>query len=117
MIIGEIDKRSGDTIANLYSNVNAEIFRNEIKVAEMVKYSCNAFHALKITFANEVGNICKNLGIDSHKVMDIFSEDRSNYVILITSTIVFGLGINIIIFKKKKKRKHTQISLNSMALK
>lgn len=75
-VIGEIDKRSGDVVASLYSHVNAQIFRDKIKVAEMVKYSCNAFHALKITFANEVGNICKLLGIDSHKVMDIFSEDK-----------------------------------------
>jgi len=74
-VIGEIDKKSGKTVAELYKSINAPIFRTTIKVAEMVKYTCNTFHALKITFANEIGNVCKYLDIDSHEVMNIFCQD------------------------------------------
>lgn len=74
-MIGELDARSGEIVAQLYENVDAEIIRSEVRVAEMVKYSCNAFHAVKVTFANEVGNICKKFGIDSHAVMEIFCKD------------------------------------------
>ena len=74
-VIGEIDRKSGKTVAELYKSINAPIFRTTIKVAEMVKYTCNTFHALKITFANEIGNVCKYLDIDSHEVMNIFCQD------------------------------------------
>ena len=74
-VIGEWDKRSGDVVENLYKGVNAPVFRTTIRAAEMIKYACNAFHALKISFANEVGNICKKLNIDSHEVMDVFCRD------------------------------------------
>jgi len=59
----------------LYKNIPAPIIETEVKEAEILKYINNAFHALKITFANEIGNICKKLNIDSHKVMDLFSKD------------------------------------------
>jgi GDP-mannose 6-dehydrogenase len=75
-IIGEFDRQSGDAVSALYRNIEAPIYRTNIKVAEMLKYSCNAFHALKVSFANEIGNICKKLGIDSHEVMDLFCKDR-----------------------------------------
>ena len=74
-LIGELDKKSGSSVAKIYENVNAPIIRTSIKVAEMLKYACNTFHALKVTFANEIGNICKSLNIDSHEVMDIFCKD------------------------------------------
>jgi len=59
----------------LYKDINAPIKKVEIREAEIIKYVNNAFHALKITFANEVGNICKKLEIDSHKVMELFGMD------------------------------------------
>jgi GDP-mannose 6-dehydrogenase len=74
-LIGEIDKNSGDVLSRIYRDINATIIRTNLKVAEIAKYACNAFHALKVSFANELGNICKKLEIDSHEVMDIFCQD------------------------------------------
>jgi GDP-mannose 6-dehydrogenase len=74
-VIGQIDKRSGDAVFEIYRKIEAPTFRTELTVAEMVKYSDNCFHALKVSFANEVGNIASSLGIDSHKVMEIFCSD------------------------------------------
>jgi GDP-mannose 6-dehydrogenase len=74
-VIGETDARSGERVAALYEGLDAPLIRTEIPVAEMVKYADNAWHGLKIGFANEVGNVAKAVGIDSHKVMEIFSQD------------------------------------------
>jgi GDP-mannose 6-dehydrogenase len=74
-VIGEIDSRSGDRLVALYEKLPARLFRTDIETAEMVKYSDNAWHALKVSFANEIGNLCKALGLDSHRVMDIFCQD------------------------------------------
>jgi GDP-mannose 6-dehydrogenase len=74
-VIGETDKQSGDLLASLYQTVDAPLIRTELEVAEMVKYIDNVWHALKIGFANEIGNVCKALGIDGHFMMDIFCQD------------------------------------------
>jgi nucleotide sugar dehydrogenase len=74
-VIGEADTRSGDVLADLYKNIDAPMIRTDIDTAEMVKYADNVWHALKVGFANEIGNICKAIGIDSHEVMDIFCKD------------------------------------------
>jgi len=74
-VIGEIDRASGETVAALYSGIEAPLIRTDVETAEMVKYTDNAWHALKVGFANEIGNICKELGIDGHKVMQIFCRD------------------------------------------
>jgi GDP-mannose 6-dehydrogenase len=60
----------------LYAHVDAPIVTTTIRTAEMIKYASNTWHALKVTFANEVGNLCKRLEIDSHEVMDIFCRDE-----------------------------------------
>ncbi len=60
----------------IYKGINAEFICTDIRVAEMMKYVNNTYHALKIVFGNEVGNICKELNIDSHKVMEIFCKDK-----------------------------------------
>src|SRR6266542_2114778 len=74
-LIGADDEESTGALRHLYSGIDAPVLATSVKTAEMVKYVCNCFHALKVTFANEIGNICKGLGIDSHEVMDLFCRD------------------------------------------
>ena len=75
-VIGEWDEVSGRELAEIYSVLPAPIFRRPIEVAEMVKYACNVWHATKVTFANEIGNIAKACGIDGREVMKLVCEDR-----------------------------------------
>lgn len=75
VMIGEIDQHSGDALQPIYAPVTAPLIRSNIRTAEMVKYTCNAFHAMKIVFANEIGTIAKSNGVDGQQVMDIISKD------------------------------------------
>lgn len=91
-VIGEIDQQSGDILSSLYDQLDAPIIRTKLETAEMVKYVDNCWHALKVGFANEVGNVCKQVNTDSHEVMDIFCQDTklnisSNYL---TPGFAFG---------------------------
>jgi len=74
-LIGADDEETARLVSKLYEEVSAPLFVTALKTAEMVKYACNCFHALKVSFANEIGNICKAVGIDSHEVMNVFSQD------------------------------------------
>lgn len=74
-VIGETDRRSGDILAQIYAELDAPLIRTDVATAEMVKYTDNVWHALKVGFANEMGNLCKALGLDGHRVMDIFCQD------------------------------------------
>jgi GDP-mannose 6-dehydrogenase len=75
-VIGESDRGSGDVLAALYAKLDAPLIRTDLETAEMVKYVDNSWHALKIGFANEIGNLCKSLSIDAHEVMKIFCQDK-----------------------------------------
>jgi UDPglucose 6-dehydrogenase len=69
IIIGSADDKAGDFIESIYKGLNVPMIRTGLTEAEMVKYASNAFLATKISFSNEVGNICKDLGIDVYEVM------------------------------------------------
>jgi GDP-mannose 6-dehydrogenase len=74
-VVGEFDLTSGDALAELYKGIDAPLMRTDLETAEMVKYVNNSWHALKIGFANEIGNVCKSFSIDAHQVMKIFCQD------------------------------------------
>ena len=74
-VIGETDARAGQLLLGLYAGMQAPVVRTSVETAEMVKYADNNWHAPKVAFANEIGNICKAVGIDGHRVMEIFCQD------------------------------------------
>ncbi len=75
-VVGADDPEVAQAVLSLYEKVPGPKIATEPEIAEMVKYADNAWHAAKVAFGNEIGNIAKALGIDSHKVMDIFCEDE-----------------------------------------
>lgn len=75
-VIGESSPKDGEMLIRCYGSLDCETFRCSPDEAMMVKYACNAFHAAKVTFANEIGAICNILNLDSHRVMEIFTQDR-----------------------------------------
>ena len=74
-VIGASDPRAAMTVARIYDRVDPNPIFATIEVAEMVKYVDNVWHAAKVTFANEIGRLCKPLDVDSHEVMNIFVQD------------------------------------------
>jgi GDP-mannose 6-dehydrogenase len=75
-VVGEFDRASGELLTQLYAKLDAPFIRTDLETAEMVKYVDNSWHALKIGFANEIGNLCKSASIDAHEVMKIFCQDK-----------------------------------------
>ena len=75
-VIGTESERSEQQLKKLYQDIDAPIFALKPEESEMIKYANNNFHALKITFANEIGNVCKELGVDGHKVMEVVASDH-----------------------------------------
>jgi GDP-mannose 6-dehydrogenase len=74
-VIGTHDAAAGEAVAALYTGIDAPLRVVDTGVAEMMKYACNCYHGLKVGFANEIGSVCKALGVDSHEVMRLFCED------------------------------------------
>jgi GDP-mannose 6-dehydrogenase len=74
-VIGSREPRAAKWVSELYAKVSAPLEITSIMEAEMIKYACNAFHATKVCFANEIGNFSKSLGVDSHRVMQILCRD------------------------------------------
>lgn len=74
-VVGELNRASGMLLASLYARLPGPQFRTDLETAEMIKYADNAWHALKVGFANEIGSFCDAAGVDGHGVMDIFCQD------------------------------------------
>lgn len=74
-VIGALDEQATEALCRVYDTFDDTVIRTTIEAAESVKYVDNTWHALKVSFANEVGKVCKANGIDSHEVMDIFCQD------------------------------------------
>lgn len=75
-VLGELDSESGDPLVHLYERIQAPLIRTDLANAEMIKYVDNSWHALKIGFANEIGNLCDAFGVNAEEVMNIFCQDK-----------------------------------------
>lgn len=75
-LLGACRDANVEIIKDLYKGLQAEFITGEISLAEAVKYVNNCYHALKVTFANEVGRLCRAMGVDSHALMEIFCKDK-----------------------------------------
>jgi UDPglucose 6-dehydrogenase len=75
VVIGAIDSRSGNALMKLYSPIKSDKIKTDLRTAEMIKYASNAFLATKISYANEIANICYRLGIDSEEVLTATGKD------------------------------------------
>ncbi len=75
-VIGELEQESGNILASLYQALDAPLIRADLETAEMIKYVDNCWHALKIGFANEIGNLCDSFGVDAKELMGIFCQDK-----------------------------------------
>ena len=76
LVVGGQDRESMETVARLYEKLKVEPCLVSLRTAEMIKYACNAFHAVKISFANEIGTLSERVGIDPHEVMSTLCQDH-----------------------------------------
>ncbi|MFB6292110.1 MAG: UDP-glucose/GDP-mannose dehydrogenase family protein [Candidatus Nanohaloarchaea archaeon] len=90
VVIGEYDKRSGDELASVYDGIDDPVVRASLEEAEMIKYASNSLLATKISFINEIGNLCKELGIDVYRVADCVGMDERLERDFLDSGVGFG---------------------------
>lgn len=90
IVIGEINRQSGDILADLYKGFGCPVLRFDLRTAEAIKYASNAFLAARISFINEIGNICKELGIDTYEVAKGMGHDRRIGTEFLSAGIGFG---------------------------
>lgn len=76
VVVGELDPKCGQLVMSMYETIDAIRIQTSLETAETVKYVCNTFHALKVAYANEIGNICQAHGVDGQEVMQMFCNDR-----------------------------------------
>jgi GDP-mannose 6-dehydrogenase len=76
IIVGQQSEQAAQIVARLYSSLSAPVELTTIKTAEMLKYACNSFHALKVCFANEIGTIARRIGVDGYELMRLFRLDE-----------------------------------------
>ena len=114
IIIGQYDDKSGDMLAKLYSSFQCPLKRTDLKTAELIKYASNAFLAMKISFINEIGNICKNLGIDVYEVAEGMGLDRRIGGRFLQAGIgfggsCFGKDVSALLHKSQELNSRSQI--------
>lgn len=108
-VIGAFDDLSYDTMKKLYIAMKTPVIRTNLRTAEMIKYTSNSFLATKISFANEIGNVCKQLGIDVYEVMDVVGQDKRIGRLFLNSGIGYGgscfkKDLNSLIHTAKKNK-------------
>ncbi|MDO8554696.1 MAG: UDP-glucose/GDP-mannose dehydrogenase family protein [Candidatus Micrarchaeota archaeon] len=89
-VIGSIDKKSYESVLSLYKSFKTPIIHVDLRTAEMIKYTSNAFLATKISFANEIGNICKPLGLDVYEIMNAVGMDKRIGRLFLNAGIGYG---------------------------
>jgi GDP-mannose 6-dehydrogenase len=87
-VVGSTDDRAAQTVRDVYKHLDAPMLLTDLPTAEMVKYADNSWHALKVTFANEMGRLCKAMNVDSRNLMKLFCEGKK----LNVSTAYLGPG-------------------------
>jgi len=121
VVIGTQDQKSRDLLENLYKPLNVPIFVTTLRTSEMIKFASNAFLATKISFANEIGNLCKELGIDSYSVFEGVGLDTRINPKFFRAGIGFGgscfpKDVNALIAHAKSKGVNTTILNSVMAI-